>query len=154
MNLPDYGPENAIVPRRTTRKTGARVKHGLLLGVMLGFAAVAAAPAQDSPGRTELRRADLSGAPGMEVVLSITELKPGDEVSAHFHHGIETGYVLEGGTIQRTGQAPEALVTGSPIMNLRDAAHGGFKVVGDKTIKLLTVHIVDKGKPLYDWVRK
>jgi hypothetical protein len=39
-------------------------------------------------------------------------------------------------------------------MNLRDVAHGGFKVVGDKTIKLLTVHIVDKGKPLYDPVKK
>lgn len=25
-----------------------------------------------------------------------------------------------------------------------------FKVVGDKTVELLTVHIVDKGKPLYD----
>jgi len=25
-----------------------------------------------------------------------------------------------------------------------------YKVVGDKTIKLLTVHIVDKGKPLYE----
>ncbi|MET4175475.1 protocatechuate 3,4-dioxygenase beta subunit [Bradyrhizobium sp. LA6.1] len=29
-------------------------------------------------------------------------------------------------------------------------AHGAFKVVRDKTAKLLTVHIVDKGKPLYD----
>ena len=36
-----------------------------------------AAFAQDSAGRTELRRADLSGAPNMEVILSVTELKPG-----------------------------------------------------------------------------
>lgn len=41
-------------------------------------------------------------------------------------------------------------LSGSPIMNLRDVKHGGFKVTGRKTIKLLTVHIVDKGKPLYD----
>ena len=32
--------------------------------------------------------------------------------------------------------------------------HAGWTVVGQKTIRLLTVHVVDKGKPLYDWVRK
>lgn len=101
-------------------------------------------------GRTELRRVDLSGAPGMEVILSISELRPGDELASHLHHGIETGYVLEGGMVQPPGRDAYALVAGSPIMNLRDVPHGGFKVIGDKTIKLLLVHIVDKGKPLYD----
>lgn len=117
----------------------------LLLGSVAGPLAVA----QDS-NRKELRREDLSGAPGMEVILSVTELKPGDGVPEHFHHGIETGYVLEGGTLESTTGAKLRLETGSPIMNLRDAKHGGFKVTGTKTIKLLTVHIVDKGKPLYD----
>jgi hypothetical protein len=28
--------------------------------------------------------------------------------------------------------------------------HAGFKVVGDKPLKIVTVHIVDKGAPLYD----
>ena len=28
----------------------------------------------------------------------------------------------------------------------------GYKVVGNKPLKLLTVHVVDKDKPLYDWV--
>ena len=110
--------------------------------------------AQDSSARKELRRVDLSGAPGMEVVLSISELKPGDELAAHFHHGVETGYVLEGGMVEVPGKPAFAIITGAPIMNLRDIPHAGFKVVGDKTIKLLTVHIVDKGKPLFDWVKK
>ena len=39
-------------------------------------------------------------------------------------------------------------------MNLRDAPHAGWKVVGDKSIKIVTVHVVDKGKPLYDWVKQ
>jgi quercetin dioxygenase-like cupin family protein len=111
-------------------------------------------PAQESTSRKELRRVDLSGAPGMEVILSITELKPGDEIPAHLHHGIETGYVLEGGMVEAPGRPAYAIETGSSVLNLRDVAHGGFKVVGDKTIKLLTVHIVDKGKPLYDPVKK
>ena len=117
----------------------------LLLGCATGSLAVA----QDST-RKELRREDLSGAPGMEVILSLTELKPGDGVPEHFHHGIETGYVLEGGTLESATGGKLTLETGSPIMNLRDAKHGGFKVTGTKTIKLITVHIVDKGKPLYD----
>ena len=110
--------------------------------------------AQDSAARKELRRVDLSGAPGMEVVLSLSEYKPGDELPAHFHHGIEAGYVVEGGMVEVPGKPAFALPTGAPIMNLRDVAHGGFKIVGEKTIKLITVHIVDKGKPLYDTVKK
>jgi hypothetical protein len=38
---------------------------------------------------------------------------------------------------------------GSVAINPREVFHGGYKVVGDKTLKLLTVHVVDKGKPLY-----
>ena len=129
------------------------MKRGMLLA-MLACTTTFSVAAQEAGTRTELRRADLSGAPGMEVVLSISELKPGMEITAHIHHGIEAGYVLEGGMVQAPGQAPTTLAAGSSIMNLRDIAHGGFKVVGDKTIKLVTVHIVDKGKPLYDWVKK
>ena len=110
--------------------------------------------AQESTGRTELRRADLSGAPNMEVILSITELKPGDVLTEHFHHGIEAGYILEGGTVEQAGKPPITFASGTPIMNLRDVLHGGYKVIGDKTIKLVAVHIVDKGKPLYDSGKK
>jgi quercetin dioxygenase-like cupin family protein len=116
----------------------------------LTFAFISVASAQETFTRTELRRTDLSGAPGMEVVLSLTELKPGDKIPLHFHHGIETGYILEGGMIQVPGQAPSELVTGASVLNLRDMLHAGYTVIGDKTIKLLTVHIVDKGQPLYD----
>jgi hypothetical protein len=38
--------------------------------------------------------------------------------------------------------------TGAATLNARDVPHAGFKVVGDKTLKMLTVHIVDKGKPV------
>lgn len=114
--------------------------------------ALLAAPAfaQDSKARKEMKRADLSGAPGMEVILSVSEYKPGDSIALHKHHGVEAGYVLEGGKVQ-VGDKPAAeLKTGGPIMNLRDAMHGGWKNVGTTTIKLVTVHVVDKGKPLYD----
>lgn len=55
--------------------------------------------------------------------------------------------------VESPGKPPIAMPTGTPIMMLRDAEHG-FTVVGDKTIKLVTVHVVDKGKPLYDYIKK
>jgi quercetin dioxygenase-like cupin family protein len=108
-------------------------QHALCFAVLILMTATAApVSAQDSGGRKELRRVDFSGTPGMEVVLSLTELKPGDEIPAHFHHGIEAGYVLEGGMAEVQGKPPFEIRTGTPIMKLRDIPHGGVKIVGDK----------------------
>ena len=105
----------------------------------------------DPPQRVELKRSDLSGAPGMEVIASVHEYKTGEAIELHLHHGIEAGYVLQGAMVQSPGKDPAPLPTGASLLNLRDVKHGGFKVVGDVPLKLFTVHIVDKGKPLYDY---
>jgi quercetin dioxygenase-like cupin family protein len=107
------------------------------------------AQAQDSPGRKEIKRTDLTGTK-MEVILSTGEYKPGESVIRHIHHGEEAFYVLEGATVETPDGKQIELKTGSGSINLRDVPHGGFKVVGDKPLKLVTVHIVDKGSPLYD----
>jgi quercetin dioxygenase-like cupin family protein len=131
-------------PRSATRLLATALLCLLTIG--------AAAVSYDMPNRHELKRADLSGAPGMEVITSISEYQPGETIPRHLHHGVETGYVLQGSTVQVPGQAATRLETGAPIMNPRDVPHAGFKVVGPEPLKLLTVHIVDKDKPLYDWV--
>jgi hypothetical protein len=107
----------------------------------------------DSPQRVEQKRADLSGAPGMEVIASVGEYKPGDSIGLHIHHGIEAAYILQGASIQLPGKEPTMLATGTTVMNLRDVKHAGFTVVGDTPLKVFTVHVVDKGKPLYDYVQ-
>jgi len=106
----------------------------------------------DLPQRQELKRADLTMSPDMEVITSISEIKKGETLPRHYHHGIETGYVLQGTMVQLPGQAPMMMQTGSAIMNLRDVPHAGFTVIGDQSLKLLTVHVVDRNKPLYEWV--
>ncbi len=117
----------------------------------IGFATgLVAQPASDSPQRVEQQRADLSGAPDMEVIASVAEYRPGEHIDFHVHHGIEAAYVVQGAAIEVAGKAPTTLPTGAALMNLRDVRHGGFKVVGENPLKLFTVHIVDKGKPLYD----
>ena len=107
----------------------------------------------DSPQRVEQKRADLTGAPNMEVIASIVEIKPGESSNLHVHHGIEAFHVLQGAAIQAPGQAPSALPTGLTALNLRDVKHGAFKVLGETPLKLLTIHIVDTEKPLYDYVK-
>jgi quercetin dioxygenase-like cupin family protein len=107
----------------------------------------------DSPQRVEQKRADLSGALGMEVITSTGEYKPGESIDLHVHHGIEAAYVVQGASVQAPGKEPTKLPSGASLLNLRDVKHGGFKVVGDTPLKLFTVHIVDKGKPLYDYAK-
>lgn len=107
----------------------------------------------DSPQRVELKRADLSGAPGMEVIASTAEYKAGESIDRHLHHGVEVAYVLQGATVQAPGKDPSAIPTGATLLNLRDVQHAGFKVVGDTPLKLFTVHVVDKGQPLYDYAK-
>ncbi len=105
----------------------------------------------DLPQRQELKRADLSS--DMEVITSISEIRKGETIARHSHHGIETGYVLQGSMVQLPGQAPTMMQTGSSFMNPRDVPHAGFTVVGDQPLRLLTVHVVDRNKALYEWTR-
>ncbi len=118
------------------------------LGLTTGLVAQTSS---DSLQRVEQKRSDLAGAPGMEVITSVAEYKNGEAIDLHFHHGIEAAYVVQGTSVQIAGKDPMALPTGATLFNLRDVKHGGFKVVGDTPLKLYTVHIVDKGKPLYDY---
>jgi ChrR Cupin-like domain len=119
---------------------------------IIGLAAVAVAAwaglaqAQEIK-RTEIKRSDLTGT-NMEVIMTVLEAPPGAVLPKHFHYGEEAFYVLEGAMTEIPGQpaAPRAQGTGG--INVREVPHAGYKVVGDKPLKLLTVHVVDKGKPL------
>jgi hypothetical protein len=133
--------------RSTVKKSSAGAAL-FILGIVTCLAAQMLA---DSPQRIEQKRADLSGAPGMEVIASIAEYKPGDILETHTHQGIETAYVIQGAKVQMPGKEPMTIPTGATQMNLRDIKHGGFKVIGDTSLKLFTVHVVDKGKALYEW---
>lgn len=136
----------------TPRKIAAPLAGIALFGLGLATGLVAQ-PSTDSPQRVEQKRADLSGASGMEVIASVAEYKPGDPIGLHLHHGVEAVYVLQGARVQVPGKDPISLATGATLLNLRDVKHAGFTVVGDTSLKLFTVHVVDKGKPLYEYVQ-
>ena len=120
----------------------------LMIGALLLAAPVAA---QDIPQRKEAKRTDLTGVPGnMEVITSIIEYHKGERVYRHFHNGVEAAYIIQGTTIQRAGQPPSEQTTGTVILNPREFMHGDYVVVGDTPLRMFAVHVVDKGKPLYD----
>ena len=112
-------------------------------------ALICAAHAQDYAGRKELKRSDLTGT-NMEVIVSISETRPGETLPRHIHNGEEVFYALEDTTLELPDGKHISVIAGNAGISVRDVPHGGVKVVGDKTLRLLTVHIVDKGKPLYD----
>jgi len=86
----------------------------------------------------------------VEVVLSVTEYQPGDFIARHIHHGEEALYILQGATVETPDGKQMEFKTGTGSINMRDMPHAGIKVVGNTPFKVLTVHVVDKGKPLYD----
>ena len=120
---------------------------GLMALIGLGLTFAATADAQTTT-RTELTKGDLTGT-NMEIVVGTIEAAPGTSAILHTHAGEEAVYVLSGGTAVTPDGKPIVFEAGTARINVRDVPHGAFTVTGDKTVKLLTVHIVDKGKPLY-----
>ena len=100
--------------------------------------------------RTELGRSPVSGDDTREIVMQLVEFPPGATSPRHVHNGEESFYVLEGGTVQVPGQAPKERPAGERGINGRGVPHAGYTVVGDRTIKILSVYVVDKGKPLQE----
>jgi len=117
--------------------------------VALWFISICAANAQQ---RTEIKKGDLTGT-NMEITMGMLEVAPGQSIARHTHPGEEAYYVLEGATIELPDGKKVPLATGTGSINVRGVPHAGFKVVGDKPLKLLTVHIVDKDKPMTEWVK-
>ena len=58
---------------------------------------------RQTPGPHRRPPADLTTSADMEVVTSISEIRKGETLPRHYHHGIETGYVLQGTMVQLPG---------------------------------------------------
>jgi quercetin dioxygenase-like cupin family protein len=99
--------------------------------------------------RDELKRADLTGK-DMDVIVTVP---PGENLPKHIHPGEEVVYVLDGATLELPDGSQRPFPTGAATINTRNVPHAGFKVSGDKALKMLTVHIVDKGKPVTEVVK-
>lgn len=124
------------------------------LGFALAFGAAgvpAGGPAMAQEiKRTELSRSPVSGDDTKEIVMQLVEFPPGATSPRHFHNGEEAFYVLEGGRVQVPGKEPRERAAGEHGINQRGVPHAGYTVVGDRPIRIMSVYVVDKGKPLQE----
>jgi quercetin dioxygenase-like cupin family protein len=106
-------------------------------------------PAQQ-PGakRTVLTQMDLSGIPGHEGVMVVTELAPGAKEPRHTHPGDIFAFVQEGTiTVSMEGKPTATVKQGEVFVVPAGTVHSGENA-GKTPVKVLVTFVVEKGKPL------
>jgi quercetin dioxygenase-like cupin family protein len=125
----------------------------LMAGVAIGVALERIVLAQPAGiKRTPLVTVDQPGTTGYEAIMGLAEIPSGGTSGRHIHHGVEIGYVLDGAiTIQHEGRAVQTVKAGEAFRIGAKAAHDATASGGAVTV--LTVHMVEKGKPLAEPVK-
>ena len=98
--------------------------------------------------RTPVLNAEIAPAENSVVIVTELVLPPGATIPRHTHPGDEFLYVLEGGMVTTKPGDVISFKSGTSDHFSRGEVHGGFTVSGDKSLKVITTHIVDRGVPL------
>jgi quercetin dioxygenase-like cupin family protein len=107
---------------------------------------MAPAIAQEGVKRTPLGTMDFPV--GYQIVKGYAEVAKGTCSGRHTHPGIETSYVLEGElTMKIDGQPDQHYKAGDPFQVPAGIVHDGC-ATGNSGVKVLPVHVIEKGKPL------
>jgi quercetin dioxygenase-like cupin family protein len=123
----------------------ATLAGGIAIGVGADRALVAQ---QNGITRTELTRVDVPASTTHEAVMAIAEIAPGASSGAHFHHGVELGYVISGSmTVEHPNGSTTTFTQGQAFRNPISEIHNA-KNPGAAPVRILAVYIVEKGKPL------
>jgi quercetin dioxygenase-like cupin family protein len=114
--------------------------------VLVGLAGVVLAQ-NSGVTRTIITKADVS-VPNREAVEARVEIAPGSVVAWHTHPGDEVSYITDGElTLVVAGQSARKVVAGEGFVVPAGTVHSA-KNEGNSVTKLVTVYIVEKGKPL------
>jgi quercetin dioxygenase-like cupin family protein len=86
--------------------------------------------------------------PGYVTIIAEVEIEPGATVARHTHPGIESGYVVAGGTdFYIQGKGSVRLKPGDGFQVPPETPHAGNKNGPLKTV-VVSTYVVQKGKPL------
>ena len=107
---------------------------------------------QNGSRRTDLSKNDLS-IPGWEELQVRVDIPPGKLAPNHRHPGEEIIYVIEG-TIEYKleGKPPVRLKAGDVLFVPYGVVHSATNV-GTTNAAELGTYVVEKGKPLVEWVK-
>ncbi len=116
---------------------------GLAAVVVIGGTALAQ---QGGIKRTPLQKIEFPD--NYTTYTAIAEVPPGGAAGRHTHPGIETGYMLEGeAELVVDGQPTKVIKAGDSYVIPAGVVHDA-KVHGDKSMKVLGIYVVERGKPL------
>lgn len=111
-------------------------------------------PAQPRPSgttRTDLQRHDLS-VEGREVFQARVDFAPGASFPRHRHPGEEIIYVLAGTLEYEVDGKPVTLKSGDVLFVPARTVHAA-RNVGDGPAAELATYVLEKGKPLTEFVK-
>jgi quercetin dioxygenase-like cupin family protein len=111
-------------------------------------------PASPRPAgtiRTDLQRHDL-GIPGREMLQARVDFAPGASFPRHTHPGEEIIYVLAGTLEYEVAGKPVTLKAGDVLFVPSGTVHAA-RNVGTGPAAELATYIVEKGKPLTEFVK-
>jgi hypothetical protein len=126
-----------------------KMKLAIGYATVISIAAVGLMPsgmAQEGIKRIPLGTMDFPA--GYQTVKGYALFAAGTCSGRHTHPGIETSYILEGEIILKIDGLPEKhYKAGDPVEIPAGIVHDGCATT-DGAAKILTVHVVEKGKPL------
>jgi quercetin dioxygenase-like cupin family protein len=103
------------------------------------------ATGQQGITRTPISTSDFPA--GFQTVMGVANIPSGICFERHMHPGMENAYILEGEVVLKiAGQPDRALKAGDGFQIPAGAPHVGCTTAG--AAKVLTVHVIEKGKPL------
>jgi quercetin dioxygenase-like cupin family protein len=107
------------------------------------------APAGTTSGVERHTLQNVNFPDGYTTIQSYNIISPGATVARHTHPGIEVGYIIEGeGDFFVAGEPAKHLKPGDSFVNPAGVPHYAKNAFADKPLKILSIYVVDKSKPL------
>src|SRR4029453_18813223 len=98
---------------------------------------------------TIVQRTELVGAKGLEAILVLRDLPPGQESGKHTQSGTEIVYILEGSvSLEVQGKPPVTLKAGEAFKTMAGEVHNVKNTSASAPGKALAFYIAKKGTPL------
>ncbi len=98
--------------------------------------------------RTVLQTASFPGDQ-YQTIQAYVVIAPGATAAAHTHPGVELGYVIDGeADLFVQGQPKRHVKAGDSFMNPAGVPHGAINTSATRPLKIVSVYVVDKSKPL------
>ena len=89
-----------------------------------------------------------AGSKDQQIIIQTRDLKDGETVTPHIHHGVETTEVVSGTfELYVKGQPKKVIHAGESFMVPREAPHDARPAPGSPPVHLAVTLVIDKGTP-------